>query len=146
VQSLDYPICKTKYCWRSVDTQFHDGVSYVSCTDSNEKAATTSSMNDYHIASHRSPKIQHQKSLTLHWGSLSGWDRERVGIIFISEGSQYLDYEWRQPIAACLTQDAQPKLINAPLTLIFRFGQWPCHLLFCKEWLPVYWLWMALTT
>jgi hypothetical protein len=57
--SLDYQICKTKYCWRSIEVQFHDVVMYVSCAVSNEKAATTSSMNYYHIAIVSSlPKIK----------------------------------------------------------------------------------------
>jgi len=43
-----------------VDTQFHDGVTYVSCSVSNEKAATTSSMNYYHIATLRLAKMQDQ--------------------------------------------------------------------------------------
>jgi len=39
------------------------------------------------------------------------------------EGSQYLVYEWLQPFATEVTEDAQPKIVDAQLTLIFRMGQ-----------------------
>jgi hypothetical protein len=99
-QSLHYPICKAKYWWGYIDTQFHDGVTYMLCTVSNRMAATTLLMNYYHIVTVRLPKIKHQASLRLHWRSFSGWERERVGIIFNSKGSQYQIYTWHQPIAA----------------------------------------------
>jgi len=86
-QSLNYPICKTKYCWRSVDTQFHDGVMYMSCTVSNEKAATTSYMNYYHIVTLSLLKIQYQQLLTLHWGTLSGSNRERAPLLLTRKTS-----------------------------------------------------------
>jgi len=56
-QSLEYSICKIKYCWRSIDALFHDRVRYVWFVVSIEKAATTLSMNCYHIATLRLPKI-----------------------------------------------------------------------------------------
>ena len=55
-----YPLCRTKYCWPSVDAQFHDGVTYESCNVSNEMAAMTSSMNYYHLATLRFAKMQVQ--------------------------------------------------------------------------------------
>jgi len=39
------------------------------------------------------------------------------------EYSQYIVYEWLQPIATQVTQDAKPKIIVAQLTLILRMGQ-----------------------
>jgi len=44
-------------------------------------------------------------------------------MIFDSEGSQYLVDEWLQPITTEVTQNAQPKIVDAPLTLNFRLGQ-----------------------
>jgi len=79
----------------------------------------------------------------LCWRSFSGWGREHDAIFCELEGSQYLVYEWLQPFATEVTQDAQPKIVDSPLTLIFRMGQWPCGLLFCQKRLPVCWLWIA---
>jgi hypothetical protein len=93
-QSLEYQICKTKYCWCSIPVQFHDSVSDVSCTAGNGKVATTLAINYHHIATLILPKMQHQLLLTLHWRSFSGWDRESVRIILNIQGSQLLVYEW----------------------------------------------------
>jgi hypothetical protein len=46
--------------------------------------------------------------------------REHNAIIVDLNGSQYLIYEWLQPIASEVTQDAQRKIIDALLMLIFR--------------------------
>jgi hypothetical protein len=43
--------------------------------------------------------------------------------MFDFEGSQYLIYEWQQPIVTEVTQDAQPKILDTLLKLIFRMGQ-----------------------
>jgi len=82
----------------------------------------------------------------LCWQSFSGCRREHDAISFDFEGSQYLIYEWLQPFATEVTQDAPPKIGDAPMMLIFRVGHWPYSLLFCQERLPVCWLWIALTT
>jgi len=63
-------------------------------------AATTPSVNSYHIPTLWLPKIQPQTSLTLHWHSVSGWDSKHVGINFTMNGSQYLVYEWMQLVLA----------------------------------------------
>ena len=49
VQSLDYPTCRTKYCWHSVDAHFPKGVTYISCTVSDETADMTLYMNSWLI-------------------------------------------------------------------------------------------------
>ena len=82
----------------------------------------------------------------LCWCSFSGWGKEHDPVIYELEGSQYLIYEWLKPFATDVTQNAQPKIVDAPLKLIFRMGQWPCCFLFCQNRLPVCWLWIALTT
>jgi len=67
----------------------------------------------------------------LHWPSVSGWGRERVAIVFASKSSQYLTYGWLKPIASEITHDAKPKIVDIPLTLIFRIGQGACCYSFC---------------
>jgi len=87
---LDYLICKTKICWHSVDAHFHDGVTHISCTVSDEKTARTSYMTHCHKATLRLGKMQDQKSLTLCWRSLSGCGREYAAFVSASEHGQYL--------------------------------------------------------
>jgi len=70
----------------------------------------------------RLPNIQVQKSLTLRWRSFSEWGRECVTFSSAYKGSLYLIYERLHVIAAQITQGARPKIIDSPLTLIFRMG------------------------
>jgi len=72
-QCLDYPIHKTTNIWHSIDAHFHDGVTYMSCTVSVEKAAIPSYMNHRNKAIVSSAKMQHHQSLMFDWCSLSGW-------------------------------------------------------------------------
>jgi len=44
------------------------------------------------------PYLQDYKSLTLHWRSFSGCGGKPDTLIFCFEDSQYLVYEWLQPI------------------------------------------------
>jgi len=50
-----------------------------------------------------------------------------------------------KPIAIEITQDARQNIVDAPLMLIARMGQWPCRLVFCQGRLPVRWLKIAAT-
>jgi hypothetical protein len=100
VQSFDKPICKTKYCWRYVDADFHNRVMYMSCTVSVGKAATISYINHCHIAAIRLAKMQEIKSFTLHWYWFSGWGSNYTATDFASKGGQYLIYAWLQPITS----------------------------------------------
>ena len=63
------------------------------------------------------PKMRNLKLLTLIWCSFSRWGRERVTSAFSNEGGQYLSYDYLQPMATLITQDARPKIVDAPLTL-----------------------------
>jgi len=130
-QCLDYPICKTNNCWRTIDVYFHDGVTQLSWTVSNEKAPRTSYMNFCHNATLRLAKMQDQQSLTLHSRSLSGWGREHLSNVFAPKGGQFLIYGCFQPIASWITHDARLKIIDARLTLIFRIEQRVCCFCFC---------------
>ena len=64
------------------------------------------------------PDLKDQKSLTLHWRSYSEWGRERVAPTFAYRASQYHICEWLQTIATQITNDARPKIVDAPLTFI----------------------------
>jgi len=71
----------------------------------------------------RLPKLRDLKSLTLIWPSFSRWGRECDASAFAYEGGQYLSYDYLQPMPTLITQDARPKIIDAPLTLISMMGQ-----------------------
>jgi len=71
------------------------------------------------------PNMQDQKSLTLHWQWFSEWGRERVDIVFASQGGQYFFYGCLQPIATWITPDTKLKIIDAPLMLHWgSFSEW----------------------
>jgi hypothetical protein len=89
------------------------------------KAANSRYMDVCDQSQIRLPKIQVQKSLTLCWRSFSEWGRECVTFSFAYNCSLYLIYEHLHPIAAQMTQGARPKIIDSPLTLIFRMVQRP---------------------
>ena len=98
-QCLDYPLCKTKNCWPSIDAHFHNGVTHMSCSVSDGKAARTSYMSYCHNATLIWATMEDQQSGTLHWHSFPGWGRECVATVFAPNGSQYLIYGCLQPIA-----------------------------------------------
>jgi len=71
----------------------------MSCTVLVKKAAITSYMNYCHNAPLGFPKLQDHKSLMLHGRSFLGRGRERVAIVFASQGGQYLIHGFVEPIA-----------------------------------------------
>jgi len=52
---------------------------------------------------------------------------QSIAFSFAYKGSLYIIYECLQPIARQINQDANPNIVDAPLTLIFRMGQGVCH-------------------
>jgi len=144
-QCLDNPIGKTKNCRRSLDAHFHDGVMYMSCAVSDEKAARTLYMNYSPNARLILAMMQDHQSVTFQWFAFSGWCTESVATVVAPKGGQYLLYGCLQPIACCITQDARPKIIDTPLTLIFRMGQTVCCFCFCHSRQPIPYVWMAAT-
>ena len=94
-ESLDYPICRIKYCWRSVDTQYHDGVTYVSWVIWIEKAATTFVSE---LLPHCYTKITQDRAAIILDTALT---------LIIRRG-QYLVYEWLQPNVTLFCQGRLP--------------------------------------
>ena len=90
------------------------------------EAANSSLVEVCDHAALRWPKMRDLESLTLSWHSFSRWGKECVAFSFAIEGGQYLSYDYLQPIATQITQDARPKIVDAPLTLISRMGQGAC--------------------
>jgi hypothetical protein len=90
ILQLDYPRCKSKNCWSSVDAHFQNGAGSVSLSLLHIKAAYTSFMNVCIQLPLRLPKVQDQKSLTCCWLSFSGWGWERFSLVFVYKGCQYI--------------------------------------------------------
>ena len=70
------------------------------------------------------------KSLTLSGRSFAGLAREQVAYSFAFNAVQYLSYDYLQPIATQITQDAKPRIVDTPLTLISRMVQGVCLCIF----------------
>ena len=89
--------------------------------------------------------IHDQQLLTLRWPSSSWWGREGIAICCAYKGSQKCHYDWLQPIGGVISQDAWPKIVDAPLTLIFMMGQGGYCYLFCLPRWPKIPLWLTTT-
>jgi len=142
---FDCPWWKAKICWHSVDARSHDGAGNVALSLFPIKVSNTMSMNSNNQIASELPDLQDQKLLTLRWCSYSEWGREPVALSSAWKASQYHIYEWRQPITTQITNDARPKLVDAPLMLIFRMGQGVYGSLICLRSQPIPYLWMAAT-
>jgi len=81
----------------------------------------------------------------LRWRSFSWWGREGIAICFAYKGRQKFHYNWLQPIGGVISQDAWPKIVDTPLTLIFMMGQRGYCILFCLERQPKIYLWLSTT-
>jgi len=60
-------------------------------------------------------------------------------------GWHYFTYKLMWQSETSITQDARPKIINIPLTLILRLLQGACHFCLCLFELPIPQLWMSAT-
>jgi len=61
-----------------------------------------------------------KKLLTLRWGSFLGGGSVIVSSILAHKGGQCIDYGSRAMHSTLTVHDATPKIVDAPLTLIFR--------------------------
>jgi len=89
--------------------------------------------------------MERQQSLTLHWCSVSWWGREHFTFSFAYKRRQLFVNDYVQPIAHKITHDTWPRILNAPLTLIFMMGQGACYYLFCQYKQPILRLWLRAT-
>jgi len=115
---FDYRWWKPKNCWQCIDAHFHDRARSVSLSVLPLKEANTLIMYNNDQVTFQLPDLQDQKLLTLCRRSFSEWGREGVTLSFAHTGNLYLIYDYLQPIATQITQDATPKIVDTPLTLI----------------------------
>ena len=142
---LDQPRCKTKNHWRSIDTHFQDGAGSVFLWFFAQKAANASFMLIFDQSPLRLPKMESQKSLTLGWRWFSEWVSDCVTFSSAYKGCQWVDYEYFWPDQSLITIFTRPTIVDAPLTLTFRIGQWPCRCVFSLQRLAIHWLCESVT-
>ena len=87
--------------------------------------------------------MQGQKSLTLCWRSFSRSGSVPVTVSLAFKGSQHYAYaeQWINDFS--ITWFARQKIIDTPLMLIFRMGQWPSHFLLYIKLQPIPHLWLS---
>jgi len=86
----EYPWCKAKHCWCTIDAHFQNGAGSVSISILLMNAAYTWFMNVCIKLPLSIPKMRDQKLLT-HCGlSFSGWGWELVSLLFDYKGNQYI--------------------------------------------------------
>ena len=73
------------------------------------------------------PNMQDQILLTLHWRSVSWWGNVCVMHCFKWKGCHDIIYELLPHCNTYITQDPTPKIVDTPLTLIFKMGQGACQ-------------------
>jgi len=84
------------------------------------KAANIVIMDIRHCTALELSEMQDQKSLTLRWCLFLGGSSDVVTSIFAYKGGQYCDYGCMLLHSPWIIQDARWKIVDAPLTLIFR--------------------------
>ena len=135
----------TKNGWCSIDAHFHDRAGRVLLSVLPIKAAKNSFMTDYNLSEVWFPRTHDQKSLTLRWRSFSWGCRKGIANRFAYKGSQKLLYDWLQSIRGVISQDTWPKIVDAPLTLIFMMGKGGYCCLFCLQRRPKIPFWLTRT-
>ena len=143
--SFDYQWWMAKNGWRSVDAHLHDGAGKVPQSLFPIMAANTMIMHSNNQIACELPDLQDQKLMTLCGRSYSEWGLECVATSFAHKDSQYHIYEWPQPIATQITNDARSTIVDTLLTILFRMRQGAYGSLFCLKGQPIPHWWMAAT-
>jgi len=123
---IKYLTYKTKNRRHSVDTEFRNRAGSISFSLLLIKVPCMWFINVCDQMPCRETIMQSQTLLMYCWYTFSEWGRECVSFSFVYKWSLYLIYKCLHPIANQITQDARPKIIGSPLTLIFRMGQGAC--------------------
>ena len=106
-------------CWCSFSRWGRDGIAICFAC----KAAKNSFMTEYNLLEVWFPRMHDQKSLMLHWLLFSWWGMVGISICFAYKGGQNFLCDWLKPIGGEISQDAWPKIVDAPLTLILMMAQ-----------------------
>jgi hypothetical protein len=93
----------------------------------------------------RLPMRHDQQSMMLRWRSFSSWGMEGIAIYWAYKGSQKFHSQWLHTIGGVISQDAWPKIVDAPLALVFMKGQGGYCYLFYLWRQPIIPLWLTTT-
>ena len=93
----------------------------------------------------RVPNMHDRTLFMLRWRSFSGFGSEYIAVVFGSAGCHYLLNGCLQSIGIWITENAKLRIVDAPLILIPRLGQWPCGSPICIWKLPIRRLWITAT-
>jgi len=89
------------------------------------------------------PTMHDQKLMTLNWCKVDGHFHIRVVTVSLSllpiMAANTLVMDYSEQITYQLPSLQDQTIVEAPLRLIFRLGQWLCRLLFCWYRLPMHW-------
>jgi len=66
-----------------------------------------------------------------HWHLFTRLGREHVAFCFSYKGGKYFVYDCLQPVATHITQDTQPTICDAQLTLFSKMGHGGYRSVFC---------------
>jgi len=89
----DWPWCKARHCWHSIDTHFETGAGRMSLSLLLINVAFTSFINICIQSPLRLLKMPHQQSLRRCWLWFSGWGRERISRLVDYTGGQFVRKE-----------------------------------------------------
>jgi hypothetical protein len=117
---------KTKTWWHSVDCNFQDGAETASLSLLHIQTAYSSCLKVCDQLPHRLTFMQGRTLSTHRRRLVSVWGREHFAIPFAYKSGLYLISECLHPFATQIAHNAWLKIIDTPLTLIFRMGQGVC--------------------
>jgi len=109
------------------------------------EAVNSSGMSSYIRAMPWLPNTNDHKLLTLCWRSFSGWGNIYDMHCCSGKGRHSIVYESLPQSNTWISQDARPKIVHAPLTLIFRIGQGAYRYWFCPWRRPIHHFWLFAT-
>lgn len=122
-----YLIFKSKYCWSSVDFNFHNPTGSMLQLDLPTTAAYTSVLKTCHQSHSGLTRIQQQELMTIHWRELSASGRHKIIIFCARQWGIYSIYECLLPISSQITKDAKTITFGFWCTRIFRLVVGTCH-------------------
>jgi len=117
---LDYPGCKTKHCWCSIDAHLEEVVVILSQAFFTRKAANTLSMDLWRCIALGWSMMPEEQWWLLHCCSSLAGVSDIINSIFAYTCGEYFD-PWIMSLPTTwIIHVARPKIIDAPLTLILR--------------------------
>jgi len=91
-QNLDYPRCKAKNYWNSIDAHSQNGVVTILASLVRIQATNTSVMPNSDQITIQLPYLQDQRFLPLLWCSFSEWGSDHVAVSVAYNCWQYIGY------------------------------------------------------